>query len=140
MLANISKPAIGDSAETLADCAGVLLTTRSIVLRHLLKQSWIWQVPPVGQWVVRQALRTARTPADGAIQCDCRRYGELVELVRAIVCDRALLSPLMERYPAIARIVEQLDRDPWLKVEIASYYADKLRELENRERDSVASR
>ncbi|MDC0833076.1 hypothetical protein AY599_26955 [Leptolyngbya valderiana BDU 20041] len=140
MLANISKPAIGDSAETLADCAGVLLTTRSIVLRHLLKQSWIWQVPPVGQWVVRQALRTAKTSADRAVRCDCRRYGELVELVRAIVCDRALLRPLVERYPNIGQVVEQLDRDPWLKVEIASYYADKLRELEHRERESVTSR
>lgn len=123
-----SSDAVRQSADAIAEDAIALLNTRSWVLRYLLRCHWTWQVPGVGRSVVALAQWCCDEPI---VTCPCQ-YAEVAALARTLLGDPDCAELLARWNPEIRAVLQECERNGWLRSAIVSYYADRLRECRDR--------
>lgn len=131
MVASTSSLCISDGADSLVQQTWQLLSTRSRLLKSLLKSYWVWQIPGLSRWVVRLAWCQVGSDRDGYCN-NCDDFRATIELARQLIEDRETLRPLLAEEPRLRDLLDAMDNNSWVRVEVVSYYADCLRDIERR--------
>ena len=132
MVVSTSSPCVSDGADSLVQQTWQLLSTRNRLLKSLLKSYWVWQIPGLSKWVVRLAWQHVSPSPKGSCST-CDDFRATIELARQLIEDRETLRPLLADQPRLCALLDEIDRNSWVRVEIVSYYADCLRDLEHRQ-------
>jgi len=128
-MGSTSTICVPDGAEALVRQAWRLLCTRNRLLKVLLKSYWVWQVPELSKWIVKLASRSMGADSEEYCSC-CQNYRDTVDLVRLLIDDRATAEPILTNQPLVRALLTEMDRNTWVRVEMVSYYADRMRDLE----------
>jgi hypothetical protein len=131
-----SSPCVSDGADFLVQQTWQLLNVRSDLLKSLLKSYWVWQIPGLSKWVVRLAWQQVGSKRNGHC-CNCDDFRATIELARQFIEYRETLRPLLVDQPQLCALLDEIDRNSWVRVEVVSYYADRLRDLERQTRVST---
>lgn len=131
MVASTSSLCVSDGADSLVQQTWQLLSTRSRLLKSLLKSYWVWQIPGLSRWVVRLAWRQVGSDPHGYCH-NCDDFRATIELARQLIEDRETLRPLLAEEPQLRDLLDAMDSNSWIRVEVVSYYADCLRDLERK--------
>ncbi|MGD1901864.1 MAG: hypothetical protein ACFB9N_06455 [Geitlerinemataceae cyanobacterium] len=87
----------------------------------------------MGKWTVRLAWQQADAVCDAGCS-NCEDFRATVELARQLIEDREALEPLIADRPGLCDLVAEMEQNTWIRVEMVSYFADRLREIEQRQR------